>query len=148
LFEEGIILYFNLFHFKNGKSEPKPKYFIVLTSSIENTIIASLPTSRDSIPKNQSQTIGCIEIKEANFNCYSIPNNKVITTCNKKFPVNTFIYAHEIDSYKVDALQKKYLSNKDYKVWGKIKPRIFTELIKCLKNSNTIKRRFKKALSS
>lgn len=45
MLEEGNIIYFTPFYFKNGKSTAKPKYFIVLKANVDNKgVLASLPT--------------------------------------------------------------------------------------------------------
>ena len=51
MIEEGTLLYFNPFEFKNGAT-PKAKYFIVLANSDEGFMVASLPTSKDFIPSD------------------------------------------------------------------------------------------------
>lgn len=54
MFEEGNIIYFDPFYFKNGNTA-KSKYFIVLKNVKDsNTILASLPTRRDSIPEKET----------------------------------------------------------------------------------------------
>ena len=49
-FKDGNILYFNPFFFTDGKSEPKPKYFLILKHIDDRIILSSLPTSKDSVP--------------------------------------------------------------------------------------------------
>jgi hypothetical protein len=49
VFEEGNIIYFDPFYFKNGNTA-KPKYFVVLKNFNKNSILASLPTRKDTIP--------------------------------------------------------------------------------------------------
>ncbi len=44
------ILYFKPFYFKNGNAA-KNKYFVVLSSQNDNTVLATLPTSKDHVPK-------------------------------------------------------------------------------------------------
>lgn len=48
MYQKGNIIYFTPFYFKNGNT-PKPKYFVVLSVSESETILASLPSSRDYI---------------------------------------------------------------------------------------------------
>ena len=47
MFEEGNILYFTPFYFKNGKSAPAPKFFIVLKHVDLHSILARLTTKKD-----------------------------------------------------------------------------------------------------
>ena len=53
MFEQGQLLKFTPFTFKNG-ANPKPKYFIVLGRMKEDVVIASLPTSKDHIPETMA----------------------------------------------------------------------------------------------
>ena len=58
MFEEGNLLYFDPFLFKNGAT-PKPKFFIVLKNDInDEVILATLPTSKDHIPSDVAITSG------------------------------------------------------------------------------------------
>ena len=50
MFETGTIIYFAPFYFKNGNTA-KPKYFVVLKNIENKSVIASLPTRKDSIPQ-------------------------------------------------------------------------------------------------
>ena len=69
MFSERDILYFSPFYFKNG-NKPKNKFFVVLKELDGKTIIASLPTSHDHIPKQSEVDRGCIEIIESCLNCF------------------------------------------------------------------------------
>lgn len=46
MFEEGNLLLFRPFLFKNG-AEPQDKFFLVLKKIESNILLASLPTSKD-----------------------------------------------------------------------------------------------------
>ena len=74
MLEEGNILYFDPFYFKNG-NPAKPKYFVVLKNIDNNSILASLPTSKDSIPEKEEIENGCVELPNINFNCFVISNS-------------------------------------------------------------------------
>ena len=84
MYKAGNILYFTPFYFKNG-NPAKPKYFIVLKKVERKTILASLPTRKDSIPENEVIEAGCIELPEININCFVFPPDVAITKCNKCF---------------------------------------------------------------
>ena len=58
MFEEGNILYFKPFYFKN-KNIPKNKFFIVLKTTEEGNILASLPTKINHIPNGSEKDAGC-----------------------------------------------------------------------------------------
>lgn len=93
MFEEGNIIYFDPFYFKNG-NPAKPKYFVVLKNDGYKNIIASLPTRRDSIPQKETIENGCVEIPSINLNCFIISPNQIITNCNKSFDFPTLLYGH------------------------------------------------------
>lgn len=147
MFEEGTIIYFDPFYFKNGNTA-KPKYFIVLKNQAKENILASLPTRTDSIPRNEEIENGCIELPLIKLNCFVISKNIEVTDCKKTFDFKTHIYGHQIDSYEIDLLKEIYpLENTDYTIWGKMKDELFQSLIECLKNSKAVKRKYRKALS-
>jgi hypothetical protein len=147
MFEEGTIIYFDPFYFKNGNTA-KPKYFVVLKNPDDHNILASLPTRRDSIPQKEEIENGCIELPSINLNCFVISNDIEVTECGKKFDFKTHIYGHQIDVYEIEFLQEIYpLENTDYEIWGKMKNEIFVSLIECLRNSKSVKRKYRKILT-
>ncbi|WP_046755272.1 hypothetical protein [Kordia jejudonensis] len=147
MFEEGTIVYFDPFYFKNGNTA-KSKYFIVLKNTEDKSILASLPTRKDSIPTEYLVEQGCIELPNINFNCFVFSPKINITTCQKSFDFPTHVYGYQIDLYKTDYLQEIYpIEGTDYIIWGKMKKAIFNDLINCLKTSKTVKRKFIKILS-
>lgn len=147
MFKEGNIIYFDPFYFKNGNTA-KPKYFVVLKNQNGKNILDSLPTRKDSIPQKEEVENGCIELPLINLNCFVISENIEITDCGKYFDFKTHIYGHQIDDYEVSTLEEIYpLENTDYEIWGKMKEDLFLSLIECLKNSKSVKRKYKKILS-
>lgn len=146
MFDERTIIYFDPFYFKNGNT-PKPKYFLVLKNQDNKNILASLPTRKDSIPKKEEIDHGCIELPFINLNCYVISNDIKVTDCGKCFDFKTHIYGHQIEDYDVMFLEEVYpLENTDYEIWGKMKNELFLLLIECLKNSKSVKRKYRKIL--
>lgn len=146
MFEEGAIIYFDPFYFKNGNTA-KPKYFVVLKNQNEHTILASLPTRTDSIPTNDEIDNGCIELPLIGLNCFVISKEMEVTNCGKRFDFKTYIYGHQIDEYEVSFLKEIYpLENTNYEIWGKMKQELFLLLIECLKNSKSVKRKYHKLL--
>ena len=107
MFDEGNIIYFDPFYFKNGNTA-KPKYFIVLKLFGQNSVLAALPTRKDSIPADQTITHGCIELPDINLNCYLISNEVAITACGKQFDFKTHIYGYQLDDYSTSSLQDMY----------------------------------------
>ena len=68
MLEEGNIIRFNPFYFKNGNTA-KPKYFLVVKKTGNDTIIASLPTRKDTIPAKETIERGCVDLSDINLNC-------------------------------------------------------------------------------
>jgi hypothetical protein len=146
MYSEGNIIYFEPFYFKNGNTA-KEKYFIVLKALGETAILASLPTRKDSIPEKDVVENGCVELPDINVNCFVISTDMEVTDCGKHFDFKTHLYGHEIDSYETSLLVELYqIEGTDYVIWGKMKKEIFSALIKCLKNSRSVKRKFKQLL--
>lgn len=148
MFEEGTIIYFDPFYFKNGNTA-KPKYFVVLKNQADQNILASLPTRKDSIPHKEEIDNGCIELPSINLNCFVISDNTEVTDSGKTFDFKTHIYGHQIEMYEVEFLKEIYpLENTDYEIWGKMKDDLFLSLIDCLKNSKSVKRKYRKILEN
>lgn len=147
MFKEGNIIYFDPFYFKNGNTA-KPKYFVILKSYENHNLIASLPTRKDTIPKENVIENGCVEIPEINLNCFVISSTIEVTTCGKKFDFNTYLYGHQIDDYNIPLLTELYPNEGiDFIIWGKMKDNIFNNLLDCFKVSKTVKRKYKNILS-
>ncbi len=142
---KGNILYFTPFYFKNGNLA-KNKYFVVLSTESENTILAVLPTSKDHIPYFVKDDNGCIEIPSSNFNCFVIRPDQIITECGKSMPLTSYIYGEQLDTHNTNYLREQYQSDADYEVFGKMKEDIFYSLIDCLKKSKSVKRKYKRML--
>ncbi len=140
------IIIFPLFLFSNGDS-PKQKFFIVLGVSNNELILASLPTSKDNVPKYAETDHGCIELPEAQFNCYVFKKGKSITDCGWSFNKTTFLYGSNLGTYSADTLLEKYpIEGIDYKIIGLMQKDEHSILCKCLKESKWVKRKYKKIL--
>ena len=143
MFEEGNIVYFTPFYFTNGKSAPKPKYCIILKLTSESTLIASLPTRSDAIPSEIPIVTGCIELPNINLNSFIIDAQTVVTTCGKHFDFPTFIYGHQLDFYSIDSFKDIYrIEGTDYEIFGKLKKELYQNILVCLKNSKSVKKKF------
>lgn len=143
MFEEGNIIYFTPFYFPNGKSAPKPKYCIVLKSINGQTIIASLPTRTDSIPNDIPITTGCIELPNINLNSFIFDTTTEVTEYGKFFDFETFVYGHQLDFYSIDLFNDIYrIEGTDYEIFGKLKQEHYNNLLSCLKNSKSVKKKF------
>ncbi|WP_455587193.1 hypothetical protein [Bacteroides sp.] len=151
IFEEGSILYFEPFFFKDG-SNPKPKYFLVIKNLQKELVLASLPTSKDSVPTNMEMRHGCMEIPEINFNCYLFKGGQCVAMHPDKnikfaFPKNTFVYGFRIDLFDIDIFMQQIDHNRSMvELKGILYPDEHAAIIACLKASGSVKRRFKKLL--
>jgi len=148
MYIEGNILYFTPFHFKGAKTQPKNKYFIVLKTIEDLTILVSLPSSQDHVPCEDEIEYGCIERPDKNFNCFVFSPDVIVTENNKSFPKKTFIYGAYLDTHNIPHLYNKYrIEGMDYEVFGKLLPNVYEELINCLKNSKAVNNKYRRMLS-
>lgn len=146
MFEPGNLLYFNPFIFPDG-GDPKPKFFVVLGEVDETVLLASLPTSKDHIPSDVEVTSGCLEIPERMVNAYTFLANEVITENGFFFEKNTFIYGQNIKTYNTIAFSEQEKDGEtEIELKGKLKVDLFTALKDCLRNSDAVRKRFKKYL--
>ena len=151
MFEEGNILYFKPFHFENGNA-PKPKYFLVLRNMEEGLVLASLPTSHDHIPSDMQKSHGCIDDNTINFNCYYFKEGKNIAynennSCDFCFPKDTYVYGHRIEIFDTEKFSEQIASSKTTVTFkGKLYIDEMEQLYKCLRNSSSVKRKFRRIL--
>lgn len=146
MFEPGNLLFFNPFIFPDG-GDPKPKFFIVLGEIDETILLASLPTSKDHIPSDIEIKSGCLEIPERMVNAYIFKANEVLTDTGFFFEKNTFIYGQNIKTYNSVAFLGQAASGKVViEEKGKLRDDIFTALKDCLKNSDSVRKKFKQYL--
>ncbi len=122
--------------------------FIVLEAK-EWVLIASLPTSQDHIPGYIEKTHGCIDLPEANFNCYFFKSNYPITDEGWSFPRDTYVYGPQINEFNKDSFNDIYaISGVDYEIIGKLTNDEFNSLINCIKNSKSVKRKIRRHLGA
>jgi len=146
VFATGQIIYFSPFYFKNGNN-PKNKYFIVLKNVEEKTILASLPTRTNKAPSFMTVSHGCINHDERCFNCYLFEQGKVICDNGFMFDLPTYIYGNEVEDYEISVLKANYgIEGVDFIVIGNLIKKEYEALIKCLKESKSVKRGIKKIL--
>lgn len=143
MYSEGNIIYFSPFYFKNGNTA-KEKYFVVLKTVENKTILASLPTRKDAVPNKDVVENGCVELPDINMNCFVISPNIQVTECGKHFDFKTHLYGYEIDFYETNLMLELYqVEGTDYIIWGKMKNDIYSSMITCFKSSQSVKRKFK-----
>ena len=152
MFKEGNLLKFKPFIFKNG-ANPKDKYFIVLKHQKEgNVILASLPTSKDHVPNDIKANTGCIELPERQVNVFIFPAKENIAIHPESqhsfsFPLNTFIYGVDIDSYPITAFEQQIETlETQVELIGEITTPYMEALKHCFKHSKMVKNKFRKML--
>ena len=152
MFQEGNLLYFDPFLFKNG-ALPKPKFFIVLKRlDEEKLLLATLPTSKDHVPGDLPVKSGCTEDPVRNVNVYVLLKDEVVaiddtTLSDFSFNMNTFIYGADLDTFP----EKSFFDQVEHhetqiSFKGKLKDEVYKDLILCLKGSTCVKKKFKKVL--
>ncbi|WP_010182998.1 hypothetical protein [Aquimarina agarilytica] len=145
IFKPFTIYYFTPFYFSNGNL-PKNKYFISIYQEGDSITFAYLPTSKDSVP-DIYLSHGCVNVPEKQISCYIFKKDIKVTTNNFSFPLNTFIYAYQLNSFSKLKLEETYKNEDiDYEVVGILNDDEKNNLIDCLINSPNIKRKIKKAL--
>ena len=148
MYTPGNILYFKPFVFPNG-CNPKNKYFIILQSSEDNILIASLPTSHDHIPGMIKKKHGCIDEPQYRVNCYCFQPDKIITQNNFAFPVETFVYGYQVDRFDKNKFDSMYvIDGVDYIIIGALLEEEYTSLINCIKNSSSVSRKIRRWLGA
>lgn len=111
-------------------------------------VLATLPSSQDFVPSSQSITHGCIDVAEANFNCYVFMAGQPVTTSGWAFSKNTFLYGQQIDEYSIENLLDIYpIEGVDYQIIGELTPAEFMQVKRCFTQSATIKRKYKRMLA-
>lgn len=152
MFEIGNLLFFKPFYFKNG-APPQNKFMVVLGQDANgNTLLASLPTSKDHVPSDIEVKGGCIEIPDRQVNVYVFLADENITipqdgSTSFSFDVNTFIYGADLDTYPITTFQQQIADKlSEVELRGRITDDYFTALKECLKNSKMVKNKYKRIL--
>lgn len=148
MLSEGTILYFTPYYFVDS-SKAKPKYFIVLHLGDGTLMIANLPTSKDHVPGNISKKHGCIDLPAARFNCYYFKAKKEITDNNWAFPRDTYLYGEQIAIFDREKIENQYPTEGiDYEIMGILTNLEYQQIIDCIKNSPTVKRKIRRKLGA
>lgn len=151
MYDEGTILYFTPFIFPDGGT-PKPKYFLVLKCVDDEVLLASLPTSKDSVPSYLPKTHGCIDIQDINFNCYYFEGGRQIaldrnSNAHFAFPIDTFVYGFRISTFNLHTFEEQEQAGVTrIEIKGTLYSEEYHALISCLKNSSSVKRKFRRLL--
>ena len=147
MFPVGTILYFNIFQFQNSTTASKPKYFVVIKHIDTGTLVAALPSSQKHLPYDLHTTYGCIELSDSGIGCFAFEAGQIVADNGFMFPRDSYIYGQHLDEYDMANLATIYpLEGIDYDIKGILLPTTLAALIGCLKNSASVKRRFKRYL--
>ena len=151
MFDEGTLLYFEPFIFKNG-APSKNKFFLVLHNDGQNTLLASLPTSRDHIPATMPVRSGVYEYPNMGVSAYVfLADEEFATTFDSgerfSFQKNTFIYGEQLDTFPESEFSSQVASGlTKIRVIGKVDDDVLKTIKEFLKNSAMVKGKFKKLL--
>lgn len=122
---------------------------MVLKVKIGNNILASLTTKLDCVPGNITKHHGCIDDSEINFNCYCFEKSRVITDTDWGFPKETYIYGYRLALFPLEDLNAKYkIEYVDFQMMGKLLEPEFQTLISCLRDSRSVKRKYRRLLGA
>ena len=146
MFDTGYVLFCKNFKFNNG-GEPKDKYFVVLKRNKDSVIIGSLPTRTNKVPNFIYKSHGCVNKDDRCFNCYHFEANRSICDNGFCFDLPTFIYGDEIETYHGPTVDANYQINVSYQVEGKLTQQEYTNIINCIMNSTSVKRKIRRLLS-
>lgn len=141
MYQEGQLLKFSPFEFKNGKT-PKPKYYVVLKHIDNEVMMASLPTSKDHIPNDVAISDGCVDIPERQVNAFVFSPNTQITE-SFHFSLPTFVYGENVDEYEQQYLDAMDAEVEDLGIMDSI---LFQQLKDCIKKATLLKRKYRKLL--
>lgn len=144
MFSQGNLLLIDPFIFDNG-AEPKPKFFIVISTNGDDMLVASLPTSKDHIPSDIEKAHGCIEYPQKLVSCYYLSPTRQICTNDFCFRKETYIYGEFVRTMSKQIVEKRHLDSSIH-LCGKLKEEELSSIIECIKNSSTTVRWIKKLL--
>lgn len=148
LFEEGKVLYFDPFFFKDKVGGQKPKYYIVLKKMADEVVLATLPTSKDFVPSTIEKVHGCMEHPEINFNCYYFAAERSVCTNGFGFPVDTYVYGYRLQTHRVVEFAKQIADGETViSEKGQLTADEYRALVDCLRLSPAVKRIYRNALN-
>lgn len=150
MFEEGNLLFFHPFLFKNG-AKPQDKFFLVLKNVDGNILLASLPTSKDHVPSNLKVEHGCLDIPECMFNAFVFLAGEKVAVKEDgtyfTFKKNTFIYGANLDVYPAEKFNsQERMAQTSIEKIGTLDESVFNDLIACLSESKMVKNKFRRML--
>lgn len=148
LFEEGKVLYFDPFRFKDKAGGQKPKYYIVLKKMADEVVLATLPTSKDFVPSTIPKVHGCMEHPEINFNCYYFAAERAVCMNGFSFPMETYVYGYRLQTHVVADFVKLVADGETVITEkGQLMTEEYRALVDCLSQSPAVKRVYRNVLN-
>jgi hypothetical protein len=146
MLEERNIIFFQPFYFPDGGSAPKDKFFIVLKDIGDETLLASLPTSKFQLPNTIDVTHGCISDEELRICTYCFKANKIISEDESwSFQKDTFLQGFRLKEYEKGLLTSIYkFEGVDFEILGKLSQAEYDNIVACFRNSKTVKRAYRR----
>jgi hypothetical protein len=142
----GTLLYIPNYVFENG--EYKNKYFLILKEIHGVTLIVSLPSSIEYFPTDTQIEHGCIDLVKAQQTTYCFKSGYIVDSNNGfSFPKNTYLHGcwlKEID--KTSFFQTYPIQGFHYEIKAVLDTNELENVIKCFKNSSSVKNRIKRLL--
>ena len=146
--KEGTILYIYDYVFEDGQS--KNKYFLVIKDiEKQNSILIALPSSKDYIPATTPVKHGCIDLSSvANQTTYCFKAGQIVTEDTSfSFDLNTFLYGAYLKILETQSFNEKYpVEGVHYDYIGKLYDKELQAVIKCFKEAESVKNKYKKLL--
>lgn len=141
MFEERNIIFFQPFYFPDG-ALAKDKFFVVLKDIGEETLLASLPTSKLQLPNTIAVNHGCISDDELDICTYCFKANKIISEDKSwSFPKDTFLQGFRLKEYEKSILTGIYkYEGIDFEILGKLSQAEYDNIVACFRDSKSVKR--------
>ena len=112
MFEEGNLLLFTPFYFKNG-AMPQSKFFLVLKAFDGNVFVFLA-----------GESVACHPLTNREF----------------AFSLNTFIYGADLETYPISVFEKQIADHlSEVNLIGKVVEPVYRDLRECLKHSRMVK---------
>ncbi len=134
MFDRGNILYIKEYQLLSRKI--KPKYLIILENLQSETIIVTLPTSKQYIDQSNIKK-GCIQ--QHHTHGYYFPSGDVICENGFSFVQNTFVlFRSNVFKEKIKSFTAKY-NESGIEVKGKLTNDEYFNLLYCMYRSGVLR---------
>lgn len=143
---DGTLLYIPNYVFENGSY--KNKYFLLLKEIGGINLIISLPSSIEYFPTGTQIVHGCIDLLKAQQTTYCFKSGYVIDSKNNfSFPKDTYLHGSWLKEINKTLFFQTYpIEGFHYEIKGVLDTNELEEVVKCFKNSPSVKNRLKRLL--